>query len=248
MLRDARGIDNSCNQFVLPRCSGPEHAICLINGYYFFSVKINNFIIVFHQKLFVPCLSIQGKVFSISPMCWWIDQSSLSWPGGMGAVPGTLHTHGFIAPPACLCPCYSTSLPSTSSHWTPPGLFFSPFSLRFSSFHPFWQWALWKAHVPSQGFRVAWQRLRATSATVAGHRFAPQAPQPGRTINAFTFTFGSLASKITMPAVLLLAAPAPQTPEPTREGTSPQGDEKPQNWAARPGCHCQLMHPLPLDV
>lgn len=67
MLREARGIDNSSNQFAL---SGPEHAICLINGYYFFSVKINAFIIVFHQILFVPCLSIQGKVFSISPMCW----------------------------------------------------------------------------------------------------------------------------------------------------------------------------------
>lgn len=246
MLRDARGIDNSCNQFAL---SGPEHAICLINGYYFFSVKINDFIIVFHQKLVVPCLQFRGKSLASLPCageliraaCPDLEGWELYW-AHCTPMASLLHllvcVH--VTPLACPPPPLTEPLLAFSSH--------SAFSLHFSSFHPFWRWALWKAHVPSQGFRVAWQRLRATSATVAGYRFAPQAPQSGRTINAFTSTFGSLASKITMPVVLLLPAPAPQTPEPTREGTSPQGDEKPQNWAARPGCHCQLMHPLPLDV
>lgn len=62
MLKDIGGTHSSCNLSAAPHCSIPKSAICLINDVQVFSVKINNFNIVFHQKLFVPCLWVQEKL------------------------------------------------------------------------------------------------------------------------------------------------------------------------------------------
>lgn len=144
----------------------------------------------------------------------------------MGAAPGTPHGCGSVALP-CFHLCYSVGcpppllnkpLPTFSSH--------PPFSLHSSSTHP------WESPPAQPGqpavLQDSWASQRTAKAQchisyITECRFTPQTHKPGRTINTFTFIFSSLASKPTLPMVLLPPPTALRTPEPTRDGTSLQG-------------------------